>query len=162
MMTRFFQENKHIVDEDAAIMDKNRLEKLKLDKEERYNQAIGQYIFYIVSSYLALLLETASEEIIKKVVLKDKESMEKFLEDMPSTNISFRLTYGRDEWYKRKVKPNNIADINHLAGGIAYCDVVVTEKAFGSLAKELKLDTKYGCTVVCSLKELNKIDQLRN
>ena len=153
----FFQENRNIVDKVAKIMDKNRLEKLKLGKEDRYSKAIVQYLFDIVGPQLDSILETPSKEMIKRVIPQDKESMEKFLEDMPSTNISFRLTYGRDEWYEREVKPNDIADVNHLAVGIAYCDIVVTEKAFGNLAKELRLDKKYGCTVVRSLKELNKI-----
>lgn len=156
-MAEWFQEDRKIVDDAAKNMDKNRLEKLKLEKEERFNQAAAHYIYDIISPHLASLLETADPEMIKKAVPRDKESMEKFLEDMPSTNISFRLTYARDEWYEREVKPNDIADINHLAGGIAYCDIVVTEKAFGNLAKQQGLDKKYGCVVVHSLKELNKI-----
>ena len=97
------------------------------------------------------------EELKAQIFPTDSESMEKFLKDMPSTNISFRLTYGRDEWYEREVEPNDIADINHLAGAIPYCDIVVTEKAFGSLCQQLGLDKKYDCIVLRSLKDLNKI-----
>lgn len=156
-MTEYFRNDRKIINDTAKDMDKNRLEKLKLGKEERYNRSTVDYIDNIINPHLASILQTTDIETRKKVVPQDKESAEKFLESMPSTNISFRLTYERDKWYRRAVQPNDSADINHLAVGIAYCDVVVTEKAFGSLAKQLRLDKKYGCTVVCSLKELNKI-----
>lgn len=156
-MAEYFQQDRTILDEAAKNMEKNRQEKLKLKKEERYDQAAAHFIYDIISPHLASLLITSDDEMKKKVVPQDKESMEKFLEDMPSTNISFRLTYARDEWYGREVQPNDIADINHLAGGVAYCDIVVTERAFGSLCKQQKLDKKYGCIVLNSLKDLNKI-----
>jgi len=106
---------------------------------------------------LAKFLVGAPEDLKQKIIPNGAESMEEFFEDMPATNVSFRLTYARDELFERKVQPNDIADINHLAGAIPYCDIVVTEKTFGSMAQKLGLDKKYGCTVLRSLKELNKM-----
>jgi len=156
-MAEQFSEDRKMVDDAAKNMEKNRKDKLKLNKEDRYNQAAAHFIYDIISPHFASLLATVDEETKAKVIPKDKKSMEKFLEDMPSTNISFRLTYWRDEWYEREVQPNDIADINHLAGAIPYCDIVVTEKAFGSLCQKYGLDKKYDCIVLRSLKELNKI-----
>lgn len=51
----------------------------------------------------------------------------------------------------------NITDINHLAGAIPYCDVVVCDKDFAHLSKErLRLDAKYECTILSKLEELDK------
>lgn len=152
-----FKNDRYVVNDAAKLMEKNRLAKMKLDKETRYNEAAAYFIDYIVNPHLAKLLVGVSDENKKKIIPRDKPSVEKFLEDMPSANVSFRLTYGRDEWYGREVQPNDIADINHLAGAIPYCDIVVTERAFGSLCKQQKLDKKYGCIVLNSLKDLNKI-----
>lgn len=155
--SEYFREDRKIIDDAAQNMEKIRKEKMKIDKEKRFNESIAHYIYDIIAPHLAKFLIGATKEQKDQIIPKDKKSMEKFLEDMPATNVSFRLTYGRDEWYERKVQPNDIADINHLAGAIPYCDIVVTEKAFGSLSQQLGLDKKYGCTVLRSLKELNKI-----
>jgi len=155
--SEYFRKDRKIIDGAAQNMEKNRKEKMKIDKEKRFNEAIAHYIYDIICPHLAKFLIGATKEQKDQIIPKDKKSMEKFLEDMPATNVSFRLTYGRDEWYEREVQPNDIADINHLAGAIPYCDIVVTEKTFGSLSQQLGLDKKYGCIVLRSLKELNKI-----
>ena len=155
-MSKWFQKDRENLENITKNMEQNRLLKLQLDNKERYNQAAAHYIYNIIGPYFIPLLIGADEEMKKKVIPQNKEEMEKFLEDMPSINISFRLTYGRDEWYGREVELNDIADITHLTGGIAYCDIVVTEKAFGNLCKQKGLDKQYGCIIIHSLKELYK------
>ena len=152
-----FQKDRIIFDKAAKRMDEFRKEKMKMEKHERFKHSIAYFLYEIISPPLTKFLSARTSELKNKIIPKDAESMEKFLEDMPATNVSFRLTYGRDAWYEREVQPNDIADIGHLAGAIPYCDIVVTEKAFGSLCKQQGLDKKYDCTVVNSLKELNKI-----
>jgi len=156
-MAEKFRRERTMIDDAAKNMEINRKGKMKMDKKDRFNHSIAYFLYDIVSPAIAKFLVGAPKELKSQIFPKDAKSMEKFLEDMPATNISFRLTYGRDEWYERAVQPNDIADINHLAGAIPYCDIVVTEKTFGSLCQQLGLDKKYGCTVLRSLKELKKI-----
>lgn len=138
-------------------MEFNRLEKKKLDKKQRYDKAIGSYILDVVEPILPDFPTDTDPSIIKRIIPQTKEDMERFLEDMPSTNIVFRLTYARDEFYGRPIQINDVADINHLATAIPNCDIVVMERMFASESQKLHLDKKYGCKILRSLKELNQI-----
>jgi len=44
-----FRQDRSIVDEAAKQMEKNRQEKMKLDKKDRFNQAIGYFLYDVVS-----------------------------------------------------------------------------------------------------------------
>lgn len=156
-MTLHFQQGRKLYIDNADKMEQNRLKNQKMEKNQRYNTAIGEYIYNVVGNELEKFLGKAKPDIIRKAIPQTRTEMEEFLESMPATNIVFRLTYGRDEFYNRQVQSNDTTDINHLSGAIPYCDIVVMERMFASLSQQLKLDKKYGCTVLSSLKELNKI-----
>ncbi|WP_268543673.1 hypothetical protein [Candidatus Nitrosotenuis cloacae] len=156
-MSNHFQQGRKLYIDTAKKMEESRTKNLMLKNEERYNAAIADYIYNIVGELLEKFLSGATQDVIGKVIPKTKSEMEAFLEDMPATNIVFRLTYGRDGFYQREIQTNDITDVNHLSGAIPYCDIVVMERMFASLSQQLKLDKKYGCTVLRSLKELNKM-----
>lgn len=153
---RFKQFRRETIDM-ATKMETNRKQKMTWPKDKRYATSIAIYLDDVVVPRLASLLMGVEKPIRAKIIPTTKETMEQFLEDQPSTNIVFRLTYARDEFYQREVKPNDIADINHLSIAIPYCDIVVMERMFASASIQLGLDKKYGCTICRSLKDLNKI-----
>lgn len=150
---QFKQETERV----AKSMETNRKQRLVLNKEQRYATAVTSYLNDVVIDRLADILSVMDRSTRTKVIPTSKQDIEQFLEDMPSTNIVFRLTYARDQFYERSVEPNDVADINHLTVSIPYCDIVVMERMFGSASLQLGLDKKYGCTILRSLKELNKI-----
>ncbi|MDE2589317.1 MAG: hypothetical protein KGL95_06590, partial [Patescibacteria group bacterium] len=149
---QFRKENEGLVQK----MESNRLQKQKLDKKQRYDQSIGSYLLDAIEPRLPIIPKNTDPSITKKVIPQTKEDMEEFLVDMPSTNIVFRLTYARDEFYDRPIQINDVADINHLATAIPNCDIVVMERMFASESQKLGLDKKYGCKIFRSLKELNQ------
>ena len=141
----------------ARTMETNRKQKMTMAKDVRYATSIALYLDEVVVPHLSRLLIGVNRSIRTIIIPATRESMEQFLEDMPSTNIVFRLTYARDEFYQREVDANDIADINHLTVAIPYCDIVVMERMFASASIQLGLDKKYGCKILRSLKELNQI-----
>lgn len=157
IFSKRFKEGRKLYIEAAQEMEKNRLQKMKMEKKTRYNVAVANYIDSVIGPRLGKILVGTSRETKDIAIPKTREEMEKFLEDMPAINIVFRLTYGRDEFWGRTVQTNDITDINHLAVSVPYCDIVVMEKTFASLCQKLGLDKKYGSTVLRSLKDLNKI-----
>jgi len=141
----------------AIELEKNRKQRRSWKKSERYNNELKSYFSNITFPYLVKLIQ--EKKIQKKVItlLKNNKDIESFLEDIPSSDILIHLSFARDEEsQERVVQPNDLIDIAHLAGAVPYCDIVVMEKMFASICCKLKLDKKYGCMVLNSLKDLNK------
>ena len=57
----------------------------------------------------------------------------------------------------RKSKASDLLDMAHLSCAITYCDVIVSEKFWTSICKELKLDKKYTNVVTNKIEELKKL-----
>ena len=141
--------------ETAEVMEEIRIEKSFIkDRDRRYREAAVQYFADIIVPVLARM--PSKYGIPKEVIMPiGREALERFLEDMPSTNVAFRLVNSRD-LLERPIKTSDIGDINHLAGAIPYCDIVVFEKMFSNLAIQNKLDKKYDCIILSSLEALSK------
>ncbi|MDH3794203.1 MAG: hypothetical protein OER78_03890 [Nitrosopumilus sp.] len=141
----------------AIKLEDNRIHKRTMTKIERYNYELAAYLTGRITPHLGQFLW---EKKIppERVVPTTKSDIESFLENMPAVNVFFRLILARDEESpERKIKSNDMIDINHLAGSIPYCDIVVVEKMFANLSKKQKLDKKYNCIVCSSLQEFYKI-----
>lgn len=78
-----------------------------------------------------------------------------FFESVPVLDVEINLFTQRNEQRDRKIAPNDEIDISFLSVSIPYCDAVVTEKFWTSLARRLKLDAKYRTKVENDLTELN-------
>ena len=142
----------------ARTMEKNRKHTKDWTKTQRYNNEITSYFSSFIVPHLIKIVQDYNIQKNATKFFKTKKDFELFLEYTPSSNILVRLTHARDEESReRKIQANDLIDISHLAGGIPYCDIVVMEKMFASLCRKLKLDKKYGCVVLNSLKSLNKI-----
>ncbi len=79
-----------------------------------------------------------------------------FLENFPTALCFFTLLFQRDQQYHRAIQSNDMEDIWHLTLAIPYCDIVVTEKMWTTIAKQSKLDKKCSTTILSSLNELGK------
>lgn len=141
------QKLEKIREENSKIKDKN--------LRDRYTKVL--FFRDVISKKLAKLhlqLGITKETIIKKDILK--EEIERFLEDIPSAYISHLLANERDKQMQRKIKKNDMNDIATLSMAIPYCDIVVAENMFTSIAKNLKLDEKYSTIILSNPKDVIK------
>jgi hypothetical protein len=142
-----------------SLLEKNRENKRKMNKDVRRRFSEASVMIDCVVPHMAEFLYVNHIPIEAVLSSQTIEEMRSFLDDMPALNVFFRLTYARDDVSpQRKIEPNDIWDINHFAGAIPYCDVLVTERMFAGLSKAAKLDEKYKCIILTDLKDLSKIE----
>jgi hypothetical protein len=77
-----------------------------------------------------------------------EEHMFNFFRQIPTSFCDFTLTYKRDRNIDRPVKRNDLFDIAALSIAIPYCDIVVTEAMFASIALQAKLDKLYNTKIL--------------
>jgi len=154
----FFKQGERMYLDVALQMENNRKQKTTQNKTQRYYGDLVSYFFHSIVPHLAKFLQNNNIQKDASKLFKTKKEIESFLEDMPSINTLFRLSFARDEESpERVIPPNDIIDVSHLAGAVPYCDIVVMEKMFASICRKVKLDKKYGCIVLSSLKDLNEL-----
>ena len=142
----------------ANEMEENRKIRKTWKKSERFDNEILSHFNKSILQHLLKMLKENNIQSKLREILNSKQDFELFLEYVPSSNVLVRLTYTRDEESsERSVQPNDIIDVAHLSGAVPYCDIVVMEKMFASICKRIKLDKKYDCQVLSSLKELNEL-----
>ncbi len=118
-------------------------------------------------SYIANLTIAIQNELIEVLELYGK-TMHDFLnlgrneitsvfENCPTIDIEIALAVSRNEQWDKKVKSNDSVDIAFLTVAIPYCDVIVTEKFWGTLAKQKNLHQKYKTLLFSDLNELESI-----
>jgi hypothetical protein len=90
-------------------------------------------------------------------VTKDKRTIIRFFQSMPTSYCNVQLTIYRDMQTKRIIQPNDMHDIMSLSIAIPYSDVVVTERMWQSAIKQTKLDELYHTIVLRSVKALAPI-----
>ncbi|MBM2819596.1 MAG: hypothetical protein HW410_1278 [Nitrosarchaeum sp.] len=141
------------------LLEKNRENKRKMDKDVRKRFSEASIMIDCVVPHMAEFLYTNQIPAEDVFSLQTVEEMRSFMDDMPALNVFFRLTYARDEVSpQRKIQPSDIWDLNHFAGAIPYCDVLVTEKMFAGLSKQNNLDKKYNCIILTDLKDLRRLE----
>ena len=85
------------------------------------------------------------------------EKLNVFWENVPTLNVEIELNVGRNEHWDRKIEPNDATDISFLNVAIPYCDVLVVEKYFHNLMKQIGLGEKYKTQVFKDLNDLEGI-----
>lgn len=142
----------------ADKLENNRKVRSNWTKSQRYDNELGAYFTNSIIPAVSEFFKKNGHLLKPMTLFETKEDVKSFLEDMPSSNVFVHLLFARDEESpQRKVQPNDMIDINHLAGAIPYCDIVVMEKMFTNLCIKQKLHKKYDCILLSSLKELNKV-----
>ena len=129
-------------------------------KEYRYRIFLVKYFMEMFREELQLLHSSSAEKKIDiKEIFPDKifetyESTMNFLCGAPSFHVNATLSYEILNSKDRKLSGNDYLDISFLSSAIPYCDVVVTERSWASIAQKYKLDTTYDTKV------FHKIDDL--
>jgi hypothetical protein len=160
----------------------NNNEATNLKALEQYNKSQAEFVRRVESfrekskqhgkvthrrSYIANLTIAIQDELIEALKLYDK-TMDDFLdlgrdgitsiyENCPTVDIEIALAVSRNEQWDKKVKANDSVDIAFLTIAIPCCDVIVTEKFWGTLARQKKLHQKYRTLLFGDLNELENI-----
>jgi hypothetical protein len=96
----------------------------------------------------------APKTLMKKMF--ENFNIDIFLENFPTALCFFTLLFQRDQQYQRAIQSNDMEDIWHLTLAIPYCDIVVTENMWTTIAKQSKLDKKCNTAILSSINELDK------
>jgi hypothetical protein len=81
------------------------------------------------------------------------EAFHKFIRDIPTLNVESELAV-RLEAQTGSLEVNDLGDMQNFYMSIPYADIMVAEKNFVSLAKQARLDTKYGVVLHTKLDDL--------
>jgi hypothetical protein len=92
------------------------------------------------------------EECFLQLKVQNKEK--EFFRGMPSINVYLTLIATRDKELTRPIDRNDYKDIMGLAIAMPYCNLVVSEKHWGHMAKRLKFDKQYDTVLITDAREL--------
>jgi predicted transcriptional regulator len=85
-----------------------------------------------------------------------EEDWMNFIKEIPSFYILFNLSYWSEKNFNRPIQENDLNDVYSLTISIPYCDIIVCEKMFASIAKHTKLDKIYSTNILTSIGELEQ------
>lgn len=83
-----------------------------------------------------------------------RKDIEKLLDNIPTARCLFTLIYHRDNQLQRPIQVNDFNDIWFLTLALPYCNIVVTEKMWTSIATRAKLDVKNNTIILSSISQL--------
>nr|MDO8132892.1 hypothetical protein [Candidatus Njordarchaeum guaymaensis] len=130
------------------------------DKDLRRRVNMARFFRDLVTpemTRVALTLGLGPKTVSEKVIGATEEDIEALLKAMPTLYASWQLTFRRDVQFHRKIETSDLYDIAALSIAIPYCDIVVAEKAFTSMALQAKLDTLYDTIILSSTKDLCRL-----
>lgn len=132
-----------------------------LEQQRRKNSNLSKAMFYRktrVNHLLGLDVPVSRILLSKRInvaqVFSSKERCELFLKHLNSLNVKNLLLYERDIAIEKPITYNDFLDVEHLAGAIPYCDIVVSDKAAVDLCRRKNLDEVYNCHLLHNLNEL--------
>ncbi len=125
------------------------------DPQRRYKVILAKNIIAVLSPTIAKICHELG--IYNSIFegWNEKEMMD-FIKEIPTFYVLFNLSYWSENNYNRRIKRNDLYDISFLSIAIPYCDIIVTEKMFGSIAKDVKLDEIYHKVILSSIDDLEK------
>ena len=132
----------------AAIQESNN-QLSGLTRTQRYNFELYAYFGkYLLPKIMQLMSQSGTNYKLLEPVVSNRKRLLDFFRTLPTSYSFFALEVHEDVQPRRKVRPNDIVDLIFLSVAIPYCDVVVTEKHWVSVANQTKLDREYGTTMV--------------
>jgi len=142
--------------EAATQMDETRKGLLKIkDKDLRRRTFLAHNVSAIILPHIVkILTDRGLPKDFFHMEEWTKDDNERFLAQVPTGLTLITLTMYRDLQFQRAINVNDIADVWGLALAIPYCDVVVTERRWVSIAKQSKLDTICDTTMLSSINDL--------
>lgn len=142
--------------EAATKMDKTRRGLLRIkDKDQRRRTFLAQNVSTIILPHIVkALIDRGLPKDFFKMEEWTREDMDRFLTQVPTGLTFITLMMYRDLQFQRAINVNDIADVWGLTLAIPYCDVVVTERRWVSIAKQSKLDKICDTIMLASINDL--------
>lgn len=125
------------------------------DKDLRYRVCIARFLVDEIGPLLGR--QMVDLDLPMKTIIEEdwtQKEFTEFFQSMPTAYCLFALTYHRDQYMQRPIKRTDINDIWALTTAIPYCDIVVTESMWASIARQSKLDKIYDTLIVSSVEDL--------
>ncbi len=85
------------------------------------------------------------------------ERVQRLIDDVPTLHVERCLAFQAEQQYQRPIAPNDLNDLDMLCGAIPYCDLVLTEHMWASLAAHPFLGHRYKATVTATLADLTHV-----
>lgn len=124
------------------------------DNNLRYRVCIARFLIDVIGPWFVDVV-TEYNLPIKPIMEKwTQKEFTEFFQNMPTAYCLFTLTYRRDQYIQRPIAKNDINDIWALTMAIPYCDIVVTESMWATIARQSKLDKIYNTLILSSAKDL--------
>lgn len=130
---------------------------LSLDLRAIKDNNLRQHVFF-AKNVIEIVLPELAKILVESNLPKDffLEDFDKLLDNIPTAHCLFTLIYHRDNQFQRPIKINDFNDIWFLTLSIPYCDIVITDKEFASIAKRAKLDRKCNTIILSSIRQMKR------
>jgi hypothetical protein len=121
----------------------------------------GDEIDRTIAAAELLSLRTVTEPALKaagvsveQFLALGHDGLTAFMLSMPWRGAAMQLRQRRFRELHQKWTPNDLNDIAYVSLGLAYCDVLITERQWVHRMHQAKLDEQYGTLVIADLREL--------
>ena len=151
-MATIAQNSRKDNEEIINAIEQSRRKNNNLSKDEFYRYTRARHISSLDEHVARLMM---SKNIRPEQIFTTQEKGKLFVKHLNSLNVKSLLIYERDISSEKPFTHNDYLDIEHLAGAIPYCDIVVTDKMAAELCRRKKLDEIYNCHILNDLKKLS-------
>lgn len=127
------------------------------DKQQRKNLAEAyQFTRYSKGITEELIELTVFEDDIKHIY-SNRETYRNFWKQAPSTYIFVMLNIVRNLNKSRKIKLNDLYDLQCVSTASAYCDIVVTEREWANILNRENIAELYNTKIIYKIKDLENL-----
>jgi hypothetical protein len=137
----------------VEIYEKGRKDVQKIPDQYRYPIEMYKVFRDAINPKIAPLMMALGIKP-EDLMLNGRKGMEEFMIEMTTLYTSFRMTFQVQLDTSRKIQLNDVYDEASLAIAIPYCDVVVADKFWVSIAKQCKLDKTYHTVILSGVKDV--------
>ena len=140
-----------------------KMEKIRNDLSAIKDNNLRQRVF-LAKNMVEMVAPELAKVLLESNLPKDfflkkkptRQDIDELLDNIPTARCLFSLIYQRDNQFQRPIEVNDFNDIWFLTLAIPYCDIVVTEKMWASIATRAKLDRKYNTVFLSSIYQLER------
>lgn len=129
-----------------------RRQRWSVESKDVQRRAYAAQLFLDHQGYVAHELESIGRSVGEMKAL-GSSAIVQFMTDVPTLAVEVELTI-RLESQSRAIHENDIRDMHSFCSAIPYASLVIAENTFITLARQSKLDSRYGCTLSTKLEEL--------
>ena len=149
----FGQGDAKLMEELAIKIEQFRQRVFQMSDIDRRKAFLLKWILEIFVPDCAKIMSSTTISVTE--LFTNQRELSSFIENMPALNVLIKLSSARDhESRGRMVQRNDYYDVCHYSIGLAYADIIIGEKMFGSISKRYKLDEKNQCMLFTSLDKM--------